>query len=111
MKPTTSFDTFLSLDIRVGEIRSVEIFEEARKPAYKLKIFFGDSIGYRNSSAQIRNYSPRELLNRKIVAIINFPQKQIANFISEVLVLGVLTEDGTQLLEVHERAKPGDAIA
>ncbi len=110
-KEPVGFDTFLQFDIRVGIIRSVEVFENARKPAYKLRIFFGESIGYKNSSAQIRNYSREELLNKRVVAVVNFKPKQIANFISEVLVLGSVTDEGIQLLEVNDKAKPGDIIA
>ncbi|MCW6169135.1 MAG: tRNA-binding protein [Thermoplasmatales archaeon] len=110
-KPTSTFDSFLSLDIRVGIIRKAEVFEKAKKPAYKLQIFFGDGMGFKNSSAQIRNYSIDELEGRKIIAIVNFPPKQVANFISEVLVLGAVTEDGIQLLSVSDKAKPGDPVA
>jgi len=106
-----TFDSFLSLDIRVGIIRKAEVFEEAKKPAYKLRIFFGDEIGFKNSSAQIRNYSVNELEGRRVIAVINFPPKQVANFISEVLVLGAVTEEGIQLLMVSDRAKPGDKVA
>ncbi|MCL4449853.1 MAG: tRNA-binding protein [Candidatus Thermoplasmatota archaeon] len=107
-----SFDDFLKVEIRVGAILDVQDFPEAKKPAYRLTIDFGD-FGIKRSSAQIRNYEKRDLIGMKIVAVTNFPPKQVANFISEVLVLGVLSSNGVILLTPTdpEKTKPGDRIA
>ena len=84
-----TFDEFLSVDIRVGRIIEVKPFPEARKPAYKLVIDFGPTIGQKRSSAQItENYRLEELLNRQVAAVVNFPPRQIGKFMSEVLTLG-----------------------
>ena len=89
MKPTINFDDFLKVDIRIGTIIEVKDFPKAKKPAYQLTIDFGE-LGLKKSSAQITNlYSKEQLLNKKITAIVNFQKKQIANFFSECLVLGI----------------------
>jgi tRNA-binding protein len=75
--------------MRVGRVLEVELFPEARKPSYKLKIDFGPQIGVKNSSAQIAGYKKDELIGRLVIAVVNFPPKQVANFQSEVLTLGV----------------------
>lgn len=109
---TISFDDFSKVDIRVGKIIDVQDFHEARKPAYKLTIDFG-KLGIKKSSAQIRNYKASDLMGMKIVAVINFEPKQIANFLSEVLVLGAMTDNGVILLTPcnPEKTAPGDRIA
>ena len=85
------FKSFKDLDIRVGTIIHAELFKEAINPSYKLKIDFGKHIGFRKTSAQItRNYEPQDLVGKQVIAVINFPDKQIANFMSECLVLGAV---------------------
>ncbi len=86
--------------MRVGIIIGANEFHEAQKPAYRLSIDFGEPIGVKNSSAQISNYGINELIGRKVIAVVNLKPMQIANFISEVLVMGALTENGVQLLSV-----------
>lgn len=84
-----SYDEFLKVDIRIGTIIDVQDFPEARKPAYKLQIDFGDKIGVKKTSAQITTlYTPENLMGRQVAAVVNFPEKQIGPFMSQVLTLG-----------------------
>lgn len=106
-----TFEDFMKLDIRVGTIVKAEEFKKARKPAYKLEIDFGEEKGIRKSSAQIMNlYAPEELIGKQILAIVNFPQKQIADFLSEVLVLGTYSKDGVILITPDKKANNGDKL-
>ena len=94
-----TIEDFEALDIRVGQITSVEDFPEARKPAFKLTIHFGEEIGTKKSSAQIvANYSKEDLQDRLVLCVVNFPPRQIGPFISEVLTLGVPDEKGEVIL-------------
>ena len=94
-----SFDDFMTVDIRVGEITRAEPFPEARKPAYKLWVNFGNKIGEKKSSAQITvHYNLEELVGKRVMAVVNFPPRQIGPVMSEVLVLGVPDEDGAVVL-------------
>jgi tRNA-binding protein len=106
-----SFDDFLKVDMRVGRIISVEDFPEARKPAYKLKIDFGPEVGIKKSSAQATDlYTKENLTNRLIVAVVNFPPKQIGPIQSEVLVLGTPTETGVAVLDPGPSAVLGARV-
>lgn len=94
-----TYQDFQKVDIRVGEIKSVDDFPEAKKPAYKLTIDFGTEIGIKKSSAQItKHYSKAELVGKLIVGVVNFPSKQIGPFVSEVLTLGLADENGDVVL-------------
>jgi tRNA-binding protein len=98
MSDTIAFDDFLKVDIRVGTILEVNDFPKAKKPAYQLTIDFG-ALGIKKSSAQITDlYSKEELVHKQVSAIVNFKPRQIANFLSEVLVLGVYNTDGDVVL-------------
>ena len=106
-----TFDDFMKLDIRVGTIIDAKVFEKARKPAYQLQVDFGEEIGVKKSSAQITNhYQPEELVNKQVLAVVNFPPRQIANFMSEVLVLGTYSEDGVVLITPDKIVKNGDKL-
>jgi len=99
-----SWEDFEKVDMRAGTIIEVNDFPKARKPAYKLKVDFGE-LGIKNSSAQITKfYTKEDLLNRKVIAVVNFPPKQIADFISECLVLGVYDENKDVILLAPERS-------
>ncbi|MCR9149550.1 MAG: tRNA-binding protein [Rhodobacteraceae bacterium] len=96
---TISFDDFLKVDIRVGRITRAEPFPEARKPAYRLWVDFGPEIGEKRSSAQITaHYTPADLIGRQVLAVVNFPPRQIGPVMSEVLVLGVPDAEGEVVL-------------
>jgi tRNA-binding protein len=100
------YEDFEKVEIRVGKVMKVEEFTKARKPAYKLWIDCG-SLGIKKSSAQITKlYQPEDILNREILAVTNFPPRQIADFISEVLVLGVVLDDGEVALIQPDRSVP-----
>lgn len=105
------FNDFLKLDIRVGEIVKVLPFEKARKPAYKLWVNFGDEIGVKQSSAQITEcYALDELCGKQVLGVVNFPPRQVADFMSEVLVLGVYAEQGVVLIQPDHSVKIGSKL-
>jgi tRNA-binding protein len=105
-----SFQDFLRADIRSGTVLRAEPFPEAKKPAYKLWIDFGNEIGVKTASAQItRLYEPGQLEGKQIVAVANFPAMQVASFLSQVLVLGIANENGDVVLLEPERRVPNGA--
>jgi tRNA-binding protein len=95
---TIDFDQFVAVDMRVGRVLAVDDFPEARKPAWKLTIDFGPEVGVKRSSAQVTNYARDELEGRLVVAVVNFPPRQIGPVRSEVLVLGASDEEGNVIL-------------
>ncbi|TCK92686.1 tRNA-binding protein [Natranaerovirga hydrolytica] len=106
-----TFDDFLKLDIRVGEIIKAEVFEKAKKPAYKLWVDFGDEIGIKKSSAQITEcYRCEELIDKQVLGVVNFPPRQIGDFMSEVLILGVYGSQGVVLIQPEQPVKKGDRL-
>ena len=110
MEKITTFEDFTKVDLRVGTIIEVKDFKEARTPAYQLTIDFG-SLGLKKSSAQIRTrYQKEELLNRQVIAVINFPKKQIANFMSACLILGAVEEATVILLSPEIKVKNGSVL-
>ena len=107
MTDEISFDYFLRVDVRVGRITRAEPYPEARKPAIKLWIDFGPGIGERRSSAQITaHYEPERLVGQEVLAVVNFPPRQIGKFVSEVLVLGLPDENGAVVLVQPGREVP-----
>jgi tRNA-binding protein len=105
------FDHFVAVDMRVGRITSVEDFPQARVPAWKLTIDFGEEVGTKRSSAQITHYTREELEGTLVVAVVNFPPRQIGPFMSEVLVLGALDDElGVVLLRPDQDAAVGSRI-
>ena len=110
MSDPISFDDFAKVDVRVGRIVAVEEFPEARKPAWKLRIDFGPELGERRSSAQITNYSREQLEGRLVVAVVNFPPRQIGPVRSEVLTLGTYRDDLVLLVDPGADAQPGDRL-
>ena len=101
------WDDFTKIELRVGRVINAELFPEARKPAYKLLIDFGEEIGIKKSSAQITNlYQPQELIDKLVVAVVNFSKKQIGSFMSECLVTGFYNESGEVALCVPDKPVP-----
>jgi len=104
---TIGFDDFLKVEVRVGTVVAAEPYPEARKPAIKLTVDFGPEVGTRRSSAQVtRHYTPETLVGRQVLAVVNFPPKQIGKFVSECLVLGVPDADGEVVLIQLDQGVP-----
>ncbi|MBU2973851.1 tRNA-binding protein [Zobellia sp. B3R18] len=100
MEKTINWEDFAKIDMRVGTVVRAEDFPEARNPAYQLHIDFGEEIGVKKTSAQVTTlYSKEQLLGSQVVAVVNFPKKQIANFMSECLILGAVNGKDVELLE------------
>ena len=111
MKELASINDFSKLDIRVGKIIEAKVFEEAKRPAYKLTIDFGSEIGIKKSSAQITKiYKVEDLIGKQILAVVNFPPMQIAYYFSEVLVLGTYSKDGVVLIKPDIEVENGDKL-
>ncbi len=102
-----SFDDFLRVDVRTGRVIRAEAFPEARKPAIKMWVDFGDDLGVKKTSAQVTaHYTPEALIGRQVMAVVNFPARQIGPFMSEVLVLGVPDENGEIVLIAPDHETP-----
>ncbi len=105
-----TFQDFEKLDIRVGTIIKVDYFKEVKNPAYKLEVDLGE-MGIKKTSAQIcKLYEPKDLIGKQILAVVNFPPKQIANFMSEVLVLGIYNKEGVILITPDKKANNGEKL-
>ena len=106
-----TIEDFMKLDIRVGTIIEATNFDKAKRPAYKLKIDFGSEIGIKKTSAQITDkYTLEELIGKKVLAVVNFPPRQIANYLSEVLVLGTYSNGGVVLITPDKDTDNGDKL-
>lgn len=106
-----TIEDFMKLDIRVGTIIEAKVFEKAKRPAYQLKIDFGEEIGIKKSSAQITDvYKTDDLIGKQILAVVNFPPRQIADFMSEVLVLGTYSKQGVVLITTDNKVENGDKL-
>ena len=110
MDGLVTWEDFARIDIRVGRVIEVEAFPEARRAAWKLRIDFGPDLGVKRSSAQVTNYSAPELLDRLVLAVVNFPPRQIGPFFSEVLTLGTYRDSQVLLISPEPGAQPGDRL-
>jgi len=111
IKEPITFEDFSKIDIRVGEIVAAEPFDNVKTPAYKVWVDFGDEIGIKKSSAQITAcYEADELVGKQVLGVVNFPPKQIKNFMSEVLVLGIYASQGVVLIQPEQPVKKGDKL-
>lgn len=106
-----TFEDFLKLDIRVGQIVQAEFFEKAKKPAYKLWVDFGEEIGIKQSSAQITEcYKLEDIVGKQVMGVVNFPPMKVAGFKSEALVLGVYSKQGVVLIQPEQDVQNGDKL-
>ena len=105
------FDDLTKLDIRVGTVTEAQVFAKARRPTYQLRVDFGPELGVKKSSAQITElYTPDQLVGKQVLAVVNFPPRQIADFMSEVLVLGTYSEGGVVLITPDRPVQNGDKL-
>ena len=112
MKNNLSWSDFEKVDMRVGTVVEVNDFPEARNPSYKLQIDFGDEIGVLKTSAQVTTlYNKKDILGKQVIAVVNFPKKQIANFMSECLLIGAVDDKDVTLLETGRQVKNGLRIS
>jgi tRNA-binding protein len=111
LQPEIAFEQFTALDLRAGRITAVEPFPEARRPAWKLTVDFGPTIGELRTSARVTNYTVEELVGRTVIGAVNLGTKRIAGFTSEFLVLGTLDAEGTVTLLQSDGAEPGSPVA
>lgn len=111
VKGECCFDDFVKLDIRVGEIVKAEEFTKAKKPAYKVWVDYGEEIGILKSSAQITEvYSTEDLIGMQVLGVVNFPSRQIADFMSEALILGIYSDKGVVLITPQQKVSKGDRL-
>lgn len=111
MEQQITFDDFLKVDIRVGTILEAEVFEKARNPAYKILVDLGPEIGTKKSSAQLTQvYQPQDLIGKQVLCVVNFPPRQIATYISEVLILGTYSQEGVVIIQPERSVKNGDRL-
>ena len=111
MKDPISFEDFMKVDIRVGEVLEAKVYKEAIKPAYILLVDFGEEIGVKKSSAQItEGYQCQELVGKQVLGVVNFPSKQIGKILSEALILGVYSDKGVVLIRPDQEVKIGDKL-
>lgn len=111
MKDPISFEDFMKVDIRAGEVLEAEVYQEARKPAYILIVDFGEEIGIKKSSAQITElYDCDELVGKQVLGVVNFPPKQIGKLRSEALILGIYSKEGVVLVRPDKSVKKGDIL-
>ena len=102
---------FLKLDIRVGEIVMAETFPKAKEPAYRIWVDLGEEIGIKKSSAKITElYSPEDIMGKQVLCVTNFPPRQIADFMSEILVLGIYSKNGVVLIKPEVPVEKGDKL-
>ncbi len=106
-----NFKDFMTLDIRVGKVVDAKVFEEAKKPAYQIWVDFGEELGILKSSAQVTElYNFEDLIDQQVLGVVNFPDMQIANFMSEFLILGLYTEEGVVLIQPERDVDPGSKL-
>lgn len=111
MEQQITFDDFLKVDIRVGTILEAEVFEKARNPAYKILVDLGPEIGTKKSSAQLTQvYQPQDLIGKQVLCVVNFPPRQIATYMSEVLILGTYSQEGVVIIQPERSVKNGDRL-
>ena len=111
MENFITFDDFLKVDIRVGTIIEARVFKKERKPAYQILVDLGEELGTKKTSAQLTEiYQPEELIGKQVMCVVNFPPRQIADFMSEILILGTYSDQGVVLIKPEMQVKNGDRL-